>query len=66
MKSGKSVVWMLLAAIVVVGVIILAIRLISGAFSLLGGAVNAVLGIVLLIALAAIVIWMLSYAKRKK
>lgn len=65
MKNGKSLVLTLLAAAVVLGIIVLAIRLVGGAFSLLGGAVNAVLGIVILLVLAAIVIWMLSYAKRK-
>ena len=65
MKNGKSLVLTLLAAAVVLGIIVLAIRLVGGAFSLLGGAVNAVLGIVVLLVLAAIVIWMLSYAKRK-
>ena len=64
MKNGKSLVLTLLAAAVVLGIIVLAIRLVGGAFSLLGGAVNAVLGIVILLVLAAIVIWMLSYAKR--
>ena len=65
MKNGKSVVLTLLAAAVVLGIIVLAIRLVGGTFSLLSGAVNAVLGIVILLVLAAIVIWMLSYAKRK-
>ena len=65
MKNGKSLVLTLLAAAVVLGIIVLAIRLVGGAFSLLGGAVNAVLGIVVLLVLAALVIWMLSYAKRK-
>ena len=65
MKNGKSLVLTLLAAAVVLGIIVLAIRLVGGAFSLLSGAVNAVLGIVILLVLAAIVIWMLSYAKRK-
>ena len=66
MKNGKSTAFILLAAAVVLGVILLAVKLVGGAFSLLSGAVNAILGIVILLVLAAIVIWMFSYAKRKK
>ena len=66
MKNGKSIILTLLAAAVVLGVILLAVKLVGGAFSLLSGAVNAILGIVILLVLAAIVIWMFSYAKKKK
>ena len=66
MKNGKSIAFTLLAAAAVLGVIALAVKLVGGAFSLLSGAVNAILGIVILLVLAAIVIWMFSYAKRKK
>lgn len=55
-----------LALILVIGVIVIALRLISGAVSLAGGVLNTVLGIVLILALAAIVIWMFGYASKKR
>ena len=65
MKNGKGIIFALVAAAIILGIIVLITKLIGGAFSLLGGAVNAVLGIVIILVLAAIVIWMFSYAKRK-
>lgn len=52
------------SALVALGLIILAVRIISGAVVLVGGLFNAVLGVVVVLALVAIVIWMFSYAKR--
>jgi hypothetical protein len=66
MKNGRSIAFALIAAAVILGILVLVTKLVGGAFSLLGGAVNAVLGIVIILALAAIVIWMFSYAKRRK
>ena len=65
MKNGKTVILALIAAAVILGIIVLVAKLVGGAFSLLGGAVNAVLGIVIILVLAAIVLWMFSYAKHK-
>ena len=65
MKNGKTVILALLAAAVILGIIVLVTKLVGGAFSLLGGAVNAVLGIVIILVLAAFLLWMFSYAKRK-
>lgn len=65
MKNGKTVILALITAAVILGIILLVTKLVGGAFSLLGGAVNAVLGIVIILVLAAIVLWMFSYAKRK-
>ena len=65
MKNGKTVILALIAAAVILGIILLVTKLVGGAFSLLGGAVNEVLGIVIILVLAAIVLWMFSYAKRK-
>ena len=42
----------------------LLIKVVSGAFTLLNGAVNAVIGLVVIIALVVIVIWMFRYASR--
>ena len=57
---------LILAAILLIGGVILAVRLISGAFALVHGALNTVLGIVVILALLAIVAWMFAYAKKKK
>ena len=40
--------------------------LISGAFRLLGGVVDAVVGVVLILALLALVAWMFAYAKKRQ
>ena len=65
MKKGNWV-GILIAVLVVVGVIVLASRLISGAFALLSGTLDTVLGIVLILAMVAIVAWMFLYAKKKR
>ena len=57
---------LILAAILLIGGVILAVRLISGAFALVHGALNTVLGIVVILALLAIVAWMFSYARRNR
>ena len=62
MNRGR--IWPLLLALVVIGVIVLGVKIVGGAFNLVGSAVNAVLGIVVILALVAIVIWMFRYAKR--
>lgn len=41
-------------------------RLIAALFGLVTGAVDLVIGLVVLIALAAIVIWMFAYARKKR
>ena len=61
---SRQVIRTILIALVVIGVISLGIKIIGGVFGLVGSAVNAVLGIAVVIALIAIVIWMFSYAKR--
>lgn len=65
MKLGKilPVVFFGLLAILVV---VLVAKLISGAASLITGAFNAILGLVVIIALVIIVVWMFSYAKKNK
>lgn len=65
MKAGK-IIGALIALLVVIGIIVLAVRLISGAFSLLGGLIDAVLGLAVVVALVAIVIWMFRYAAKSK
>ena len=49
----------------VIGAAVLLVKLISGALKLVGGLLNAVLGIAVVLALVAIVVWMFRYAKKK-
>ena len=57
---------LILAAILLIGGVILAVRLISGAFALVHGALNTVLGIVVILAQLAIVAWMFAYARKHR
>ena len=57
---------LILAAILLIGGVILAVKLISGAFALVHGALNTILGIVVILALLGIVAWMFSYAKKNR
>ena len=63
--NSKKLVYAILAAAVVIALVVLLVKIVSGAFGLLSGAVNAVLGIAVVAALAVIVIWMFAYAKRR-
>ena len=56
----------ILIGLVVIGIIVLACKLIGGAASLVSGAFNAVLGIIVIVALIVIVIWMFAYANRNR
>ena len=47
-------------------VIYLVYRLIAALLGLVTGAVDLVIGLIVLIALAAIVIWMFAYARKKR
>ena len=62
--NGKKLVYAILAAAVAIALVVLLVKIVSGAFGLLSGAVNAVLGISVVAALAVIVVWMFAYAKR--
>ncbi len=55
-----------LAAIVLIGALVLVFKLVTGAFALLGGMLDLVLGLAIVVALIAIVAWMFSYAKKHK
>ena len=59
MKNLGKILFAVIALALIVGAITLVIKLVSGAL-------NAVLGIVVLIALVVIVIWMFSYARRMR
>lgn len=53
-------------ALAFVGLLTLAIKLISGAISLLGGLFNTILGLAVIGGLIAIVIWMFMYARKSR
>ncbi len=59
MKNVGKILFAVIALALIIGAITLVIKLVSGAL-------NAVLGIVVLIALVVIVIWMFSYARRMR
>lgn len=61
-KLGKYVI-PVLALILLIAAAVLVVRLVS---RIVGGALNTVLGIVVIVALVLIVLWMFSYAKKNK
>ena len=63
--NSKKLVYAILTAAVAIALVVLLVKIVSGAFGLLSGAVNAVLGIVVVAALVLIVLWMFGYAKRR-
>ena len=63
--NSKKLVYAILTAAVAIALGVLLVKIVSGAFGLLSGAVNAVLGIVVVAALVMIVLWMFSYARRR-
>ena len=63
--NSKKLVYAILAAAVAIALVVMLVKIVSGAFGLLSGAVNAVLGIAVVAALVVIVIWMFAYAKRR-
>lgn len=54
------------AALAVILLLVIVIKLIGAAAGIITGAFNAILGVAVIIALIAIVIWMFSYAKKSK
>ena len=65
MKAGK-IIAAAAGAAVAVGIVVLAYKLISGAVGLLGGLIDADLGLLVILALLAIVIWMFRYAAKNR
>ena len=59
------IVWAI-AALIVIGVLALAFKLISGALGLLSGALDTLLGIALILGLVVLVAWMFRYAAKKR
>ena len=64
--NAKKLIGLILSLAIVVGVAVLAIKLLSGALALAHGVLDTILGVVLILAMVAIVVWMFSYAKKKK
>ena len=60
---GKYILYALAAA-VVIGAIVLVVKLIGGAITIISGLFNVVLGVLVILAVAALVIWMFKYAAR--
>lgn len=61
----KKLLTAVITGVILLGVLIVAVKLIRGAVTVVTGALNAVLGIAVVAALVVIVIWMLSYARKK-
>ena len=62
--NNKKIVYAALAALVAIALIVLLIKIVSGAFTLLNGTFNTIIGLIVIIALVVIVIWMFRYANR--
>ena len=60
---GKYILYALAAA-VVIGAIVLVVKLIGGAITIISGLFNVLLGVLVILAVAALVIWMFKYAAR--
>ena len=64
--NAKKIGGLILALAIIIGVLVLAVKLISGAFALVHGALDTVLGVVLILGLIAIVAWMFAYARKHR
>ena len=58
MKKLGSLLFAVVALALIIGAIVLVVKIVKGAL-------NTILGVMVIIALIVIVIWMFSYAKRK-
>lgn len=65
MKLGKILPVVLLGLLAILAVVLVA-KLIAGAASIITGAFNAILGLVVIIALVINVVWMFRYARKHK
>lgn len=65
MKLKKILPVIFIGLLAILAVVFVA-KLISGAASIITGAFNAILGLVVIIALVIIVVWMFSYARKNK
>ena len=65
MKFGK-ILPVVLVCLLAILVVVLVVKLIGGGASIITGAFNASLGLVVIVALVIIVVWMFSYARKHK
>jgi len=66
MKDIKKLLPLIILAIVILAAVVIVLRILAGGLGLVKAVLNTVLGLVVIIALIAIVIWMFRYAKLKK
>ena len=53
-------------ALAVIGLLVLLVKIVSGAVALVGGLFNVILGVVVVVAMVLIVLRMFSYAKKHR
>ena len=61
--NKKTAPFLILVALAAVLLVVVLVKLLSGAVTIVSGAFNTILGIVVILALLFIVAWMFSYAK---
>ena len=61
----RKTIYAVLLAAVLIAVIVLLVKLVGGAVTIVSGGFNTILGVVVLVALVAIVVWMFLYAKKR-
>ena len=61
----KKTIYASLGAAVLSAVIVLLVKLVGGAVTVVSTGFNTILGVVVLVALVAIVVWMFLYAKKR-
>lgn len=62
----KSIVFTVISAAVLIAGVILAVKLLRGAVTIVSGAFNAILGIAVILALLLIILWMFRYARKHR
>ena len=62
--NKKAAPFLILVTLAAVLLVVVLVKLLSGAVTIVSGAFNTVLGIVVILALVFIVAWMFSYARR--
>lgn len=64
---SKKNIGLIVGLVLAAGVVIFLIyKLVAGLLGLVAGAIDVVIGLVVILALAALVIWMFAYARRKR
>ena len=64
---NKKNIGLIVGLVLAAGIVIFLIyKLVAGLLGLVAGAIDVVIGLVVILALAALVIWMFAYARRKR